>query len=176
MSIRFDLPGILSRDSGSSGLKFSVFLCLSCCMILLRAVVSLEFMQFTFRPSRQGTSQILGELESKVMKVVWDQCGCTAKDVLDALEPDKKHAYTTIATILQRLYQKGLVTRTRRGKAFFYKPMISQEEFTERITRDVLAGLMKEKGRPILSTFVDLLSEDQGSLKELRVLLNRKGS
>ncbi len=133
-------------------------------------------MQFTFRPSRQGTNQILGELESKVMKVVWDQCSCTAKDVVSALEPDKKHAYTTIATILHRLYQKGLVTRTRQGKVLLYKPVISQEEFTERITRDVLAGLMKEKGRPILSTFVDLLSENKGSLKELKDLLKRKGS
>jgi BlaI family penicillinase repressor len=111
------------------------------------------------------------------MKVVWDRCSCTAKDVVDALEPDKKHAYTTIATILHRLYQKGIVTRTRRrGRAFLYKPIISQEEFTERITRDVLAGLLKEKERPILSTFVDLLSDDQGSLKELKELLNRKGS
>lgn len=144
--------------------------------MLLHAVVSFKPMQFTFRPSRQGTNQILGELESKVMKVVWDQCSCTAKDVVGALEPDKQHAYTTIATILHRLYQKGLVTRTRQGKALLYKPVISEEEFTERITRDVLAGLMKEKGRPILSTFVDLLSENKGSLKELKDLLKRKGS
>ncbi len=132
-------------------------------------------MQFTFRPSRQGTNQILGELESKVMKVVWDKCSCTAKDVLGALDPDKKHAYTTIGTILHRLRQKGLLTRSRRGKAFLYTPTISQEEFTERITRDVLVGLLKDEERPILSTFVDLLSDNKELLEELKDLLKRKG-
>ncbi len=132
-------------------------------------------MQLTFRPSKHGTNQILGELESKVMKVVWDKSSCTAKDVLDALEADRKPAYTTIGTILNRLYRKGLLTRTRRGKAFLYQPTISQKEFTERITRDVLVGLLKDEGRPILSTFVDLLSDNKEQLEELKDLLKGKG-
>ena len=131
-------------------------------------------MQLTFRPSRQGMNQILGELESQVMKVVWGNGRCTAKDVLAALEGDKKHAYTTIGTILQRLCQKGLLTRTRQGRAFSYKPTIGQQDFAERITRDILAGLLKDEERPILSTFVDLLSEDKELLEELKVLLKRK--
>jgi predicted transcriptional regulator len=119
-------------------------------------------------------NQILGELESKVMKVVWDKCSCSAQDVLVALESDKKYAYTTIGTILDRLRQKGLLTRKRQGRFFSYKPTISQEEFTERITRDVLAGLLKDEERPILSTFVDLLSDNKELLKELKDLLKRK--
>lgn len=133
-------------------------------------------MQFTFRPSRRGIDQILGELESKVMKVVWDQCSCSAQDVLVALEPDRRYAYTTIQTILNRLRQKGLLTRKRQGRFSLYKPTISQEEFTERITRDILAGLLKDEERPIVSTFVDLLSHDKELLEELKDLLKRKGS
>ncbi len=131
-------------------------------------------MQLTFRPSRHGINQILGELESQVMKVVWDKCSCTAKDVLAALEGRKKHAYTTIGTILHRLCQKGLLTRARQGRAFLYKPTIGQGDFAERITRDILAGLLKDEERPILSTFVDLLSEDKELLEELKGLLKRK--
>ena len=133
-------------------------------------------MQLTFRPSKQGTNQILGELESKVMKVVWDKCRCTTQDVLVALESDKRYAYTTIHTILRRLRQKGLLTRERQGRFSLYKPTISQEEFTERITRDILAGLLKDEERPIVSTFVDLLSHDKELLEELKDLLKRKGS
>lgn len=133
-------------------------------------------MQLTFRPSKQGTNQILGELESKVMAIVWEQSSCSAKEVLETLEPSGKHAYTTVATILHRLCQKGLLTRRRRGKAFLYEPTISREEFTERVTRDVLAGLLKEEGRPIVSTFVDLLSEEETLLEELKDLLEQKES
>ena len=131
-------------------------------------------MQVTFRPSRQGMNQILGELESQVMKVVWGKGCCTAKDVLAALEGDKKHAYTTIGTILHRLCQKGLLTRMRQGRAFSYQPTIGQEEFAQRITRDILAGLLKDEERPILSTFIELLSEDKELLEELKDLLTLK--
>ena len=133
-------------------------------------------MQLTFRPSKQGTNQILGELESQVMAVVWGKSNCSAKEILETLESPGKHAYTTVATILHRLCQKGLLTRTRQGKAFLYQPTISQKEFTERVTRDVLVGLLKGEGRPIVSTFVDLLSEEEALLEELKDLLEQKES
>jgi len=138
--------------------------------------IDAKSMQLTFRPSNNGTNQILRELDSKVMAIVWKQSGCSAKEVLETLEPPGMHAYTTVATILHRLCQKGLLTRVRQGKAFLYQPTISREEFTERVTRDVLAGLLKEEGRPIVSTFVDLLSEEKELLEELRILLEQKGS
>ena len=53
----------------------------------------------------------LGELERKVMDVLWDSMHepLTGREVADHL-PDR--AYTTVLTILERLRRKRLVERT----------------------------------------------------------------
>ena len=108
------------------------------------------------------------------MKEVWNSPRCTAKEVLDRLRGKRKIAITTVLTILYRLYKKGLLTRSRKGKAFLYSPALSQQEFDEIVTRDVLEALLKEDSRPILSTFVDLVSTDEELLEELEELVRRK--
>lgn len=59
---------------------------------------------------RCGVAQ-LGTLEQRVMQIVWAASpeAMTIRSVKDRL-PD--HAYTTVATVLDRLRQKGLVERT----------------------------------------------------------------
>ena len=62
----------------------------------------------------------LGDLERKVMDVLWDSMGTplTGREVADQL-PDR--AYTTVLTILDRLRRKGLVHRTTRGKGASFR-------------------------------------------------------
>lgn len=116
----------------------------------------------------------MGELESKVMGEVWESPSCTAREVLDRLRSKRVIAHTTVLTILTRLCEKGLLTRRRKGKVFVYRPVINQEQFNEKVTRDVLEGLLKEDSRPILSTFVDLVSTNEEQLEELEELIRRK--
>jgi predicted transcriptional regulator len=52
--------------------------------------------------------------------------------------------------------------------------VVDQQQFNEMVTRDVLEGLLKENSRPILSTFVDLVSTDEELLEELDDLVRRK--
>jgi len=124
-------------------------------------------MKFTFRPSKKGVPQVLGELESRVMKEVWGTPGCAAREVLNRLRTEREIAYTTVVTILDRLHKKKLLTRSQKGRAFLYAPALTQEEFNEIVTRDVLEGLLKEDSRPIVSTFVELVSADKELLDEL---------
>ena len=131
-------------------------------------------MKFVFRPSETGVPQVLGELESKVMQEVWSTPQCTAKEILDRLREQRKIAHTTLLTILYRLYKKGLLTRSRVGKAFLYSPVMSHQQFSEMVTKDVLEALLKEDSRPILSTFVELVSTDQELFEELEELVKRK--
>lgn len=131
-------------------------------------------MRFSFRPSGKGPAQVLGELESKVMQLIWDRPGSSPGEVQTRLSPAKNLAYTTVVTVLDRLYKKGFLTRIKEGKAFLYSPRLTREEFNEGVTRDVLEGLLKEKSRPTLSTFVDLVATDEKLLEELEELVRRK--
>ena len=69
----------------------------------------------------------LGDLERAAMQVVWEQGPATAREVADALA-DKGLAYTTWLTVLGRLKRKGLLDRTKVGRAFAYAAVASRED------------------------------------------------
>ena len=106
----------------------------------------------------------LGPLERTVMDVVWDSVdGVTVRDVLEQRNLQDL-AYTTVMTILDRLWRKGYVSRRRRGRAYAYRPRISREEHVAGVVSEVLAGA-KDR-REVLLGFVRGASEED--IVELR--------
>ena len=61
------------------------------------------------------------------MQVVWATGTATAREVSDALA-DRALAYTTWLTVLGRLERKGLLVRSKVGRAFAYTAVASRED------------------------------------------------
>lgn len=81
----------------------------------------------------------LGELELKVMNVLWvAEEPLRVRDVLERLAGDRQLAYTTVMTVLDHLHTKGWVRRTRSGRAYSYTPDRSREEAGAGLLREVL--------------------------------------
>jgi predicted transcriptional regulator len=72
---------------------------------------------------------------------------------------DNGLAYTTIMTILTRLWQKGQVDRHREGRAFAYHPVMSEAELRARNMTDVLDRSSDREA--VLARFVDTLSAEE---------------
>jgi predicted transcriptional regulator len=71
-------------------------------------------------------------------------------------------AYTTVMTVLGRLYDKGLASRERFGRAFAYRMVPAGADLTARQMRRLLdAG---DDRAAVLSRFVDVLSPDDEAL------------
>jgi predicted transcriptional regulator len=82
--------------------------------------------------------QDLSRLELECIRAIWLNQAATVAQVQACLWSSRPLAYTTVLTILDRLTRKGAVTRTQRGKAYIYKPVLSFED-----ARDTaVAGLM----------------------------------
>lgn len=108
-----------------------------------------------------------GALEQEVLLQLWTLGRpATPAEVLD--EFDDGLAYTTVMTILTRLWQKGLVVRERRGRAFAYEPAVSEAELTASRMHESLSASSDPKAA--LVTFVGSLSRPQA--RALRALLN----
>ena len=109
----------------------------------------------------------MGELEAAVMDVLWDRGGwLTPGEVHEALSAERRLAYTTVMTILVRLWEKGRVERHRDGRAFAYRPLQGREEHAAARMAKLLTGA---KDRPLaLSHFVDDLSpSDRAQLRRM---------
>ena len=70
----------------------------------------------------------LAPLELDCMSRLWQLGEGTVRQIRDNLAATRPRAYTTILTIMDRLAQKGFVTRRKMGRAFLYLPSMTLEE------------------------------------------------
>lgn len=102
------------------------------------------------------------------MEVVWDEGGwLTTREVLDALTVERQLAYTTVMTILVKLWRKGLLERHKDGRAYAYHAVHSREQWTARRMGELLA--VAENRSAALSHFVSDMS--RSDIDQLRRLL-----
>ena len=66
----------------------------------------------------------LHHLDLEIMKIMWERGQATVSDVLDTI--DRKLAYTTVATTMKHLEQKGFLTYRVDGRTFVYQPLIQK--------------------------------------------------
>jgi len=62
------------------------------------------------------------------MNALWVLREGTVREIRESLAPTLPRAYTTIMTIMDRLAQKGVVTRRKKGRAYVYVPTLTAEE------------------------------------------------
>lgn len=111
-----------------------------------------------------------GALERDVMVVLWRADGpLTPAEVRERL--DVELAYTTVMTILGRLYEKGRAHREPRGRAFAYSAAVSEPDLLADQMNAVLSSASDHVG--VLGGFVGGLSGRD--LAALRRLLEKKG-
>ncbi|MBT8241414.1 MAG: BlaI/MecI/CopY family transcriptional regulator [Acidimicrobiales bacterium] len=110
----------------------------------------------------------MGALEEAVMAYLWTTDGpATPAEVHQAVAPEL--AYTTVMTILARLFEKGRLNRGERGRAYTYEPIRSEAEHRA----DEMQTTLVDAGdrAAVLSQFVESL--DAQDAKTLRKLLSR---
>jgi len=93
----------------------------------------------------QGKTDIhrLGELQFRIMEVLWGRAEATVADVQAGLAKDQESAYTTVATILRRLEGRGFVQHRLEGKSFIYRAVVPEAEVSRSMAGDLLDRLFK---------------------------------
>ena len=106
-----------------------------------------------------------GQLEALVMDVLWDAPGpMVPAAVREQLSGERDLAYTTVLTILVRLWEKGALERQQVGRAHAYRPAVNREAHAARRMNELLAATSDHPG--VLTRFVEALTPEQ--LAELR--------
>lgn len=77
--------------------------------------------------ARNGLREIPPPLEFECLKALWTLGEGNVKDVRQALTGNRRLAYTTVMTLLDRLARKGGVARHKVGRSFVYVPVLSRE-------------------------------------------------
>ena len=110
--------------------------------------------------------KVLSPLEHEIMDIVWELGQCSVKEVLERINQNKQLAYTTIATILQRLYEKGLVTRKGQGVAYFYSPKLSKKSYSKNLAQSFLNKFFSSYGDVAITSFAESIEKLPKKKKE----------
>lgn len=118
----------------------------------------------------EGLERVLGELEARILEVVWETGPTTVKAVTEVLGSEA-HVKTTM-TVINRMVEKGLLRRKRHGRAFIYTAVTDRETFMMSVATRVIDGLIRDFGRPALAHLVD--SADPQQLAELEAMIRSR--
>lgn len=118
-----------------------------------------------FGRSEESAHTALGFLELDVMDVLWAGGQWTVRDVTQRLE--RRLAYTTVMTTLDRLFKKGLLERIKSERAFLYSPALTRSDWERKragnLMADLLAGSQPSR-ELLLSSLVDAVGNHDAQL------------
>lgn len=124
--------------------------------------------------ARKQERSLLTEVELEFMTVVWDIGGGTVRDILAELNKAQTRAYTSVATVLKIMEQKGFLTSERHDRSLVYRPAVPKEEYQRTTLKDLSSKLFDGAPAALVARLVDDEEVTDDMLESMRALLNER--
>lgn len=111
--------------------------------------------------------KLLGDLERNIMEIMWRIETATIRDVYEELRVNRRIAYTTVMTIMNRLCDKGLLRKDCNESAFVYSTRMSRDEFIHLLICEILDVLAGGGSKDAVSHIVSKLVKEKPSIKRI---------
>ena len=119
---------------------------------------------------KETKRRLLTEAELEIMNHVWRMGSASVRQTMEALGPDRKVAYTTVATILKILEDKGFLKSRKHYGVLCYTPKIARQDYESVSLRHLVTNVFQ--GAP--SALVNrLLDEEDWTPEELQAMRDR---
>lgn len=116
----------------------------------------------------------IGEAELEIMKVIWKAKEPLSSAAIGEAVEDKGWKRTTIATFLARLVEKGALSSEKRGKSFYYTPLISAKEYKKSQAKNLIKTVFDGSARELVTSLFEEQSFSEEDIKELRAIFEEK--
>ena len=119
-------------------------------------------------------NQTLTRSEIVIMNILWEMPeGGTIHDILERYD-EPKPAYTTIATFLKILQNKGFVdSKKYKGKTLLFTPSVTKEEYSRKTLDEVKKDLFDGSIKSLMNFFVRDEQLTKKDIEELLVLIEQ---
>lgn len=101
----------------------------------------------------------LSSLEQQVMEIVWALRRCTIRDVIARLPPDRPLAYTTIATIMNRMVTKGTLQKCITSGTSTYTPRVTKHTVVKTEAASFLKKFFQSYGDAAIASFAESIEQ-----------------
>jgi BlaI family transcriptional regulator, penicillinase repressor len=113
----------------------------------------------------------LGDLQHAIMRVLWERGEATGAEVHAALLAARGLAPTTIATMLRKMEDKGVVAHRSEGRQFVYRATVSEAEVRRSMVSEVVERLFAGDPTALVSYLVADHDVDPDEIARLRGVL-----
>lgn len=119
-------------------------------------------------------SEFLTEVELEFMNVVWDTGGGTVREILAHLNKAQERAYTSVATVLKIMEQKGFLTSERQDRSLVYHASIGKADYQTTTLRNLSVKLFDDTPAALVARLVEDEDVTNEMLEEIRALLDER--
>ena len=92
------------------------------------------------KPTKQAKSELpsLSDAQLEIMQIVWAQEQATVTQVWQALCAQREVARNTVLTVMDRLVNRGWLSKTADGNAFLYAATVNQKKTMGQVVRKMV--------------------------------------
>ncbi len=122
---------------------------------------------------KEPNAHRLGDLQLSILKVLWQREEATVAEVQKAMTAHEA-AYTTVATILRRMEERGLVTHRAEGRTFVYRAKVAAETVTRGLAGHWLERLFEGSLADAVNHLLATREVSREELQEIQRLITEK--
>jgi predicted transcriptional regulator len=115
----------------------------------------------------------LGELEVRVLRLVWRQAPCTERQITDRLQAERSVGRTTVLKTLQRLEAKGLLVREPGAAPVRYRAARAERRVVPALVRRFVERFLGGSAEPLVNYLADSEKLSAEDVEALRALAQR---
>lgn len=116
----------------------------------------------------------LTPLEWEIMKLVWQRDRVSVRDVHESLQPSNFRAYTTIQTYMERLIDKGYLSKQKIGLVNFYSATVKEQDTLKHETSRFVQRAFDGSFSKLAAFLFDIQDFDEKDLEEIKRLIAEK--
>ncbi|NMG09571.1 BlaI/MecI/CopY family transcriptional regulator [Brasilonema sp. UFV-L1] len=112
-------------------------------------------------PNYRPKQLSVGPLEGEILNIIWELGSATVKDVHDRIltDPNRELAYTSVTTVLRRLTDKGWLVCIKKGRAYFWQPLLTKQQAEVIRAHEQLQRFLAVGNPDVIAAFADSLDE-----------------
>ena len=116
------------------------------------------------------------ELELQILKVLWREGPLAVREVREHLASGpagRELAHSSVITILNIMVRKKYLRRRKQGRAYVFRPQITEETVTQGMLHDLVDRVFDGSAANAMVRLLETSDVDHHELKELRRLIDR---
>ena len=121
----------------------------------------------------------LGELETRVLRLVWEHQPCTERQISDLVQKDRPVTRTTVLKTMQRLEGKGLLVREPNERPIRFRAALDEQSVVPDLVKRFVDRVLGGSADPLVAYLAEsekLSAKDLATLRAIAKKIGRKPS